>query len=150
MGPRPTGDLLRQARSFVLVGFVSTGAYACLYLLLRAFVTAGLANAIALVITAVGNTTANRVLTFGVRGRASLVRDHLAGFAALAVALVITSSAIALLGAIAPRAEQGLELSVLIGANAVATLVRFLLLRTWVHRAPLAVPSGTIAERSPS
>jgi putative flippase GtrA len=140
--PHALGDLVRQARSFVVVGAVSTVAYACLFTLMRTFVMAGAANAVALVITAIGNTTANRVLTFGIRGRASLVRDHLAGFAALGFALLITSGAIALLGAVAPDAEQRLELSVLIGANAVATLVRFLLLRTWVHRDPLAVTSS--------
>jgi putative flippase GtrA len=131
-------ELFRQARAFAMVGLVSTVAYACLFTLLRSFVMAGAANAAALFITAIGNTTANRVLTFGVRGRRSLARDHLAGFIALGVALLITSGAIALLGALAPAAERGLELSVLIGANAVATLVRFLLLRTWVHRDPRA------------
>lgn len=148
---RPTSldpALVRQARSFVLVGLVSTGAYAALFAILRAFTTAGVANALALVITAIGNTAANRRLTFGVRGRGSLVRDHLAGLAAFAVALVITSSAIAVLSAVAPDAERTVELGVLIGANAVATLVRFLLLRTWVHRDPLPALASSQPSRS--
>jgi len=141
-------DLVRQIRTFVVVGVVSTAAYAALFTILRAFTAAGLANAVALVITAVGNTAANRRLTFGIQGRASLVRDHLAGLIALAIALVITSSAIAVLGVLAPDAERRLELGVLIGANAVATLVRFLLLRTWVHRDPLPVLAAETPERS--
>jgi putative flippase GtrA len=141
--------LVRQTRSFVLVGLVSTGAYAALFAILRAFTSAGAANALALLITAIGNTAANRRLTFGVRGRGSLLRDHLAGLAAFAVALVITSSAIAVLGAVSPEAERRVELGVLIGANAVATLVRFLLLRTWVHRDPSPVVASSQPSRSP-
>ena len=44
------------------------------------------ANALALAITAVGNTAANRRLTFGMRGRAGLVRQHALG----AVVYVLT------------------------------------------------------------
>ncbi|HEX7472592.1 MAG TPA: GtrA family protein [Candidatus Limnocylindrales bacterium] len=146
--PRAFRGPTHQARTFVLVGVVSTAAYAGLFTLLRSFVTAGAANALALVVTAIGNTTANRVFTFGVRGRASLLRDHLAGFVALGVALLITTGAIALLGAVAPHAGQRVELGVLIGANAVATLVRFLLLRTWVGRDPLPVGPASLSERS--
>ena len=143
-------DLARQVRTFVVVGFVSTAAYAVLFTILRAFTSAGMANVLALVITAIGNTAANRRLTFGVRGRASLVRDHLAGLTAFAVALVITSCAIAVLGALAPHAERWVELGALSGANAVATLVRFLLLRTWVRRDPLPVSAATYPEGSRS
>ena len=100
--PGAMSDLGRQARTFILVGVVSTLAYAGLFTLLRAFETAEAANVVALVVTAIGNTAANRRLTFGVRGRASFVRDQLAGLLALAVALAITSGAIALLGRIAP------------------------------------------------
>ena len=150
VAPRASGQLTRQARTFVLVGVVSTVAYAVLFTLLRTFVSAGAANALALVITSIGNTTANRVLTFGVRGRASLLRDQLAGFVALGIALLITSGAVALLDAVAPNAGQRVELGVLIGANAVATLVRFLLLRTWVGRDPLPAGPASLAERSPS
>lgn len=147
--PGAMSDLGRQARTFILVGVVSTLAYAGLFTLLRVFETAAAANVVALVLTAIGNTAANRRLTFGVRGRASFVRDQLAGFIALAVALAITSGAIALLGRIAPGSDRSVELGVLIGANAVATLARFLLLRAWVRRDPLPVASDGL-ERSQS
>src|SRR3954468_18790474 len=55
---------------FLGVGVVSTLAYAALFLLLRAPLGADGANALALAVTAVGNTAANRRLTFRVRGRA--------------------------------------------------------------------------------
>src|SRR5262245_45616226 len=54
-----------QIARFVFVGVVSTVAFALLYLLLRGPLGAGGANALALAITAVGNTAANRRLTFG-------------------------------------------------------------------------------------
>ena len=64
---------------FVGVGVLSTLAYALLFLLLRGPLGAAGANVAALALTAVGNTAANRRLTFGVRGRAGLLRQHLAG-----------------------------------------------------------------------
>ena len=57
---------------FMGVGVASTIAYALLYLALRGSLGAGGANAVALALTAVANTAANRRLTFGVRGRAGL------------------------------------------------------------------------------
>ncbi len=68
---------------FMGVGVASTIAYALLYLALRGPLGAGGANAVALALTAVANTAANRRLTFGVRGRAGLVRQHLMGAARL-------------------------------------------------------------------
>ena len=54
---------------FMGIGVLSTLAYALLFLLLRGPLGAGGANALALALTAVANTAANRRLTFGVRGR---------------------------------------------------------------------------------
>src|SRR5438094_8167265 len=65
-----------QARRFAAIGVVSTLAYLAIYSLLRTATTAVAANAIALIVTAVGNTAANRRLTFGLRGRESLGRHH--------------------------------------------------------------------------
>jgi putative flippase GtrA len=115
--------------TFALIGAASTLAYVALFAALRSLTPAGVANALALVITAVGNTAANRRLTFGVRGRRSLVRDQAAGLVAFVVALGLTSGAIALLAWLAPRADRLTELAVLVAANALATAVRFLLLR---------------------
>lgn len=70
------------------VGVVSTLAYTLLFLLLRAPLGAAGANALALASTAVGNTAANRWLTFGIRGRAELARHHVRG----ALVFVLTSA----------------------------------------------------------
>jgi len=124
----------REVLTFAAVGVASTGAYAVLYLALRLVTGPAVANGLALVVTAVGNTAANRRLTFGVRDGGSMLRDQLAGLLALAVALAITTASVNVLGAMAPGAPLLLELAVLVVANALATVARFVLLRTWVTR----------------
>lgn len=55
----------REVLTFGAIGIASTAAYAVLYLAIRSVTGPAAANALALVITAVGNTAANRRLTFG-------------------------------------------------------------------------------------
>jgi putative flippase GtrA len=124
--------LVREVVLFAAIGIVSTAAYAALYLLLRTIVGAAAANAGALVITAIGNTAANRRLTFGVRDRGSMLRDQAGGLVALGVALAITTASVQVLGALVPDAGRLVELAVLVVANALATVARFVLLRTWI------------------
>src|SRR5207237_9763377 len=80
--------------------------------------------------TAPPNTPANRRLTFGIRGRERLLGDHAGGLLALAAALVFTNGAIVAIGLFAPGASRVAEIAVLTAANAIATGVRFLVLRT--------------------
>ncbi|HEX7612712.1 MAG TPA: GtrA family protein [Candidatus Limnocylindrales bacterium] len=127
-------DLARQLVSFGAIGAVSTLAYVALYAAIRQTAPPALANAAALLITALGNTAANRRLTFAVRGRRRLARDHAAGLIALAAALAITSASLAVLPILAPRHGRLSEIAILVAANAVATLVRFLLLRLAIDR----------------
>jgi len=70
--------LSRQLIRFAAIGAASTGAYLVLYLLLRPL-GAQQANAIALLVTAIANTAANRRLTFAVRGPERLIRNQLQG-----------------------------------------------------------------------
>jgi putative flippase GtrA len=134
------GVTVRQLASFGAIGVASTAAYVALYAWLREAMPAGAANAVALVATAVGNTAANRWLTFGIRGRDGLARDHAAGILALGAALAITSAGLVLLNAVAPNHGRLTEVSVLVAANAAATLVRFLLLRFALGRPSAAGP----------
>ena len=147
-----TSTLRAQVGTFVVIGIASTLAYVVLYGALRGFMSAVAANAIALLITAVGNTAANRRLTFGVRERASVIRDQAAGLAAFGIALAITSGAVAVLAVLVPRASRPLEIAVLVGANALATAVRFLLLRAVIaqDRATRPIPSLDRYEGTPS
>jgi putative flippase GtrA len=145
----PRSSTWRQVRSFVVIGVVSTLAYVILYSLLRGVTGPALANGLALVATAIANTAANRRLTFEVRSRDGLARDHVAGLIAFAVALGITTLSIALLGRLAPNSGRTVELAVLVVANGLATVVRFVLLRSWIDR-PRSVPAttATILERT--
>jgi putative flippase GtrA len=136
--PQPNRELFRQLVSFGAIGAASTLAYVALYAFIRQGSPPAVANAAALVITAVANTAANRRLTFAVRDSSGLARDHAAGLIALVVALAITSAALAALPIVAPHHGRLSELAVLVAANAVATLVRFLLLRAAIDRTDAA------------
>ena len=136
---------------FVGVGIVSTVAYSLLFIALLAPLGSVVANAVALAITAVGNTAANRRLTFGVRGRERLLGQHAAGALVFAIALGLTNGALAVLHGLDPRAPQELELMVLIAATLTATVTRYIALRTWVfsrnRRAVSARIGRTYADR---
>jgi glycosyltransferase involved in cell wall biosynthesis len=129
IGVRPPAS---QLAVFAAVGVSSTAAYAALYWMLRPLVPAAAANAVALLLTAVANTTANRRLTFGIQGRSGLALDHAGGLAALGLALVTTNLAIAAMEATHADTSRFVELLILGAANAVATLVRFVLLRALI------------------
>ena len=117
---------------FVAVGVASTVAYALLYLLLRGMVVATVANGIALAVTAVANTAANRRLTFGVRGREGLVRQHVLGAIVYLITLGLTTGALTVLHAMSAHPSRALEASVLVVASACATVTRYVGLRWWV------------------
>jgi putative flippase GtrA len=117
---------------FVGVGALSTLAYALLFLAMRAPLGVGGANALALALTAVGNTAANRRLTFGVRGRAGLLRQHALGAVVFFLTLGLTTGALAVLHDLDSRPARPLELGVLVAASLAATVTRYVALRTWV------------------
>jgi putative flippase GtrA len=127
------GGVQRIAR-FVAVGVASTLAYVLIYLALRRGLAAQPANAISMLITAIGNTAVNRRVTFGISGRRHAVRHQLRGLIAFAAGLAVTSGALAMLHAIAARPSRTAELAVLLVASLIATLARFALYRSWVFR----------------
>jgi putative flippase GtrA len=137
---------------FMGVGVASTIAYALLFLALQAPLGAGWANAVALLLTAIGNTAANRRLTFGVRGRADLVRHHVRGAVVFFLTLALTNGALAVLHGLDAAPSRAVELAVLVAASLVATVSRYVALRTWVfarrhrHRSTALVST----DRSPA
>ncbi len=124
--PRPVSG---QVAPFAAIGVVSTLAYVALYTILRGTFGAAVSNALALVVTAVANTAANRRLTFGVKGGNGMVRHQVAGLVAFLLALAVTSTSIGFLHAITAQPSRAAEIMVLVIANAVATALRFLVLR---------------------
>ena len=130
--PRP--GLRRQLTSFAAIGAVSTLAYLALYLILRQLTPAVLANALALLATAVANTAANRRLTFGVSGSRDALRHQVEGGVAFLIGLALSTATLAAVHLADPGASRLAELGALVGANALATVARFLLMRAWVFR----------------
>jgi putative flippase GtrA len=119
---------------FGAVGVLSTGAYALLYLMFSAVLTGFVANFLALLVTAIANTAANRRFTFGVRGRTGAVTHQFQGLIVFGIAWLITSGSLLELHAINPTANSTVELVVLTFANLLATVLRFVLFRSWVFR----------------
>ena len=124
-------SLLRQVVRFGAIGAASTIAYLVLFSVLNGAVGAQAANFIALLVTAVANTAANRRFTFGVQGARRVVRHHAEGLFVFGIALALTSGALAALHAFGHPSHL-VELIALVMANITATAVRFVLLRGWV------------------
>ncbi len=117
---------------FLLIGIASTLAYALLYVLFRAQLGSVAGNALALALTAVANTQANRRYTFRIRGRSGLVRQHAAGALVYLIALGLTEASLAVLHGLDRRPAALLEVTVLVVASVFATITRYIALRSWV------------------
>ncbi|MFB7743346.1 glycosyltransferase [Streptomyces sp. NPDC056132] len=139
------GGLARQLVGFCVIGALSTLFYLALYSLSRTVMGPQLANAVALLVSAVANTSANRRLTFGVRGRDRAVRHQAQGLVVFAIGLALTSGSLAALDAANADAAHSTEVAVLLAANLAATVLRFLLFRAWVFpdRAGSAPDTGS-------
>jgi glycosyltransferase involved in cell wall biosynthesis/putative flippase GtrA len=131
--PRPPG-FFGQVIRFGVVGVLSTAAFALLYLVLQDVMASQAANFVALLVTTIANTWANRRFTFGERGRPDAVKHQFQGLIVFGIAWAMTSGSLVLLNGVAPHASAQAELIVLTIANLLATLVRFALLRLWVFR----------------
>ncbi|WP_204841212.1 bifunctional glycosyltransferase family 2/GtrA family protein [Saccharothrix algeriensis] len=125
--------LFRQLVRFAAVGVASTLAYLLLFVLLRGGLGAQGANLVALLVTAVANTAANRRFTFGVRGLRGAGRHQFEGLLVFALGLALTSGSLAALHHFSAPGGPA-ELAAVVGANLLATVLRFLLLRNWVFR----------------
>lgn len=137
-GGQRSGRLSTQVVRFMGIGIASTIAYVLLYLLLRGVMSAQMANAVSLLVTAIGNTAVNRRMTFGIRGRSHAARHQVKGLLAFGTGLVLTSGALFGLHALSAHPGRAAEMAVLVGANLVATVVRFVMFRTWVFGSPAA------------
>ena len=103
--PRPVAGvpagLSRQVLRFGAIGALSTISYLLLFMLARPM-GAQMANLIALLLTAVANTAANRRFTFGIRGPGT-ARHQLHGLLVFGLGLLLTSGS--LLAACAGRRQ---------------------------------------------
>jgi len=132
---RREGGLSWQMLSFAGVGAFSTVANLALYAVFRLWWPVLVANLVALVITTLVNTEANRRVTFaGPRTTTGRTRAHLQGFVVFGLYYLFTSGALLILHEHDPDPARVLELSVLLISSALGTAGRFLLLRSWVFR----------------
>lgn len=123
-----SGQLVR----FAVIGVASTLLNLVLFALLDQLMGRQLANFLALVVCTVINTAANRFFTFGVRGSQGHARVQLQSLALLGVTWAATALALVVLHRLAPDASTlWATVTVAIG-NAIATIVRFVLLRRWM------------------
>jgi glycosyltransferase involved in cell wall biosynthesis len=134
--PAPEEDrgLWSHLVRFGAVGVVSTLTYLLLFALLRGALGAQGANLVALLVTAVANTAANRAFTFGVRGRAGLITQHLQGLIVFGIGWALTAAALGLAHAAGWHGMR--ELAAAVVANLLTTLVKFVLFRQWVFARP--------------
>lgn len=141
-----------QVIRFGIIGGISTLAYAGLYFALQFAVPEQAANFLALLVTAIANTWANRRFTFRVRGPQGALKHHVQGLVVFGVAWGMTAGSLAVLHHYLPAAGPHHELLILTAANLAATVMRFLALRLWVFRhraahAPVAAPSRVVTSR---
>ncbi|MES2171313.1 MAG: glycosyltransferase [Actinomycetota bacterium] len=139
-----------QVVRFGVVGVLSTVAYALLYLGFSHLMPAQIANFVALLVTAIANTAANRRFTFGVLGRTGVVRHQFQGLIVFGIAWLITSGSLLILHFENEGAGARVQLLVLTIANLVATLLRFVLFRVWVFRSHRADVSAPETDPTPS
>jgi putative flippase GtrA len=140
VGRRAAGNLPLQIARFTVIGVASTITYVALFLLLRLVLPAQAANVVSLLVTAVANTAANRRLTFGISGRLDAARHQVKGLITFGLGLGLTAGSLAVLSPAHPGRLA--EVCVLLAANLVATVIRFLLYRHWVFGRPEPAPDA--------
>lgn len=121
--------LTAQLMRFGFIGLASTLCFSLLFLTFHSFMGAQWANFFALAISAVANTMVNRRLTFGVKDPATAGVHLFQGLLVFAATWALTSGALTLLTTASAPASPWETLLLLTGANAVATVLRFLVLR---------------------
>ena len=126
---------------FATVGIASTLAYGLIYLAMRELAAPWLANIVALVITAIANTAANRHFTFGVQGRQGAAADYAAGMTAFLVALAMTTAASEAVRTLVPTAPHIVEVAALTAANLIATMCRYIMFRGWMDARLQVMPA---------
>jgi putative flippase GtrA len=134
LAPRRSPRATWQAISFAVIGLLSTLATVALYALGREWWSPLEANLVALTVTTVFNTEANRRFTFIGAGR-SLVRVHTQAALVFVGYYALTSLTLLAVSSLVAQPSRALEVGVLLGASVLGTVGRFLLLRGWVFAA---------------
>jgi putative flippase GtrA len=121
-----------QLGRFAAIGIVCTLLYVVGFNLLRTPLGVWPANVLALTATMILNTAANRRFTFGRRGRRDLGRHYLEAGAVYVVGLVVSALALGVVGLLVASPSAFVQTLALLAAGVVATVVRFVGMRSWV------------------
>ncbi|MGM1062907.1 glycosyltransferase [Saccharothrix sp. Mg75] len=141
---------MRNLLSFCLVGSVATLMTLGLFTAFRTWWPPLVANLVAVTVSTLFNTEANRRFTFDSRS-GPLVRVHVQALVVFGLYCGFTSGALLVLHSAVESPSRWLELAVLVGSSAVGTLGRFVLLSSWVFRArPEPVPVAPHPEEIPA
>ena len=127
--PGTGGELV----TFAAVGAVSTLAFLALFLVLRNPLGSLWANAVALLVTGIANTAANRRWTFGRRGATGRRSEWARATVVHGLGLALTTGALLAAQAI-DGGTLGTELVLLTIASVTATALRFTLMPAWAFR----------------
>jgi putative flippase GtrA len=121
-----------QLGPFAAIGILCTLLYVVGFNVLRTPLGVWPANVVALTATMILNTAANRRFTFGRRGRRDLGRHYLEAGAVYVVGLVVSSIALAAVDLLVASPSALVQTLALLAAGAVATVVRFVGMRSWI------------------
>ncbi len=136
-----TGDgTASQFTRFVFVGGVSSGFYALLFLLLSRF-GSQTANLLGVLVSTMVANEMHRRLTFHAGGRVSFLTGQIEGGGLAVVGLAASSGALAAFDRLYPESSAWAQLLLLAAVTGTIGLVRFVVLRLWVFRAPPAEES---------
>jgi putative flippase GtrA len=119
-----------QLRRFAIIGVASTVANLVLFAVFSLVMPDQLANVLALVLCTVANTAANRRFTFDA-SREGALGVQLRSLGLLAITWAATAGALWILHRTVPDASTLVATITVAIGNAVATVVRFVLLRRW-------------------
>jgi putative flippase GtrA len=118
---------------FCIIGALSVAFYVAVYLVLRDLWPPALANMGALFLSVLFNTEANRRWTFDRTG-VRRVGMHLRAIALITLTYACTTGAVVALHAFDPQAGRLTEVIVLVTADLLMVVVRFIALDRWVFR----------------
>jgi putative flippase GtrA len=130
----PPARLDAQLAKFAVVGAGSTVVHLGLFAALHQAVGAQPANLTALVLATLGNTAINRRWTFGVTDSARRTRQHVQALLVFALAWALSAFALWVVPHVWPLPSTGLKTLAVAASMALSTLVRFVLMRTWIFR----------------
>lgn len=120
---------------FLLVGVASTICYTALFLLFNAVLPSmQLANFLALLISALFNTVANRSYTFNVPRSRHRWTDHGLGLAVFAAGWLATSGALELAAAAGLLGSTTAKAVIVTAANVLVTVAKYVCLKLWFHQ----------------